>query len=54
MEKVVNQYLKAVLSNLLNNKGVLILEPLKIESEWSDYYYKFSVKNEFDVILTFF
>lgn len=54
MEKIVDQYLKSILTDLFKNKGELILKPFKIESEWSEYYYKFSVKNEFDIILTFF
>jgi hypothetical protein len=54
MEKVVNQYLNAVLSDLFENKVNLTQEPLKIESEWSDYYYEFSVQNEFDIEITFF
>lgn len=54
MEIVLNQYLNAVLTDLFKNKGELILMPVKIESEWSDYFYKFSVKNEFEVVITFF
>jgi hypothetical protein len=54
MEKIVNQYLNSILTDLFKNKGELILKPVKIESEWSDYYYKFSVKNEFEVVITFF
>lgn len=54
MEKIVDQYLNSILTDLFENKGELILKPLKIESEWSDYFYKFSVKNEYDIILTFF
>jgi hypothetical protein len=54
MEEIVNQYLNSILTGLFKNKGELILKPVKIESEWSDYYYKFSVKNEFEVVTTFF
>jgi hypothetical protein len=54
MEKIVEQYINSILSDLLKNKDELILKPIKIESEWSDYYYKFSVKNEFEIIITFF
>lgn len=53
MEKVVNQFVKAVLTDLLNNKGELILEPIKVEMDF-EYSCKFSVKNEFDIVLTFF
>lgn len=53
MEKVVNQFVKAVLTDLLKNKGELILEPIQIESAFFEYYYKFSVNNEFDIVLTF-
>ena len=53
MEKVVNQFLKAVLTELFSNKAELILSPIQIESEFYEYYYKFSVKNEFDIVLTF-
>jgi hypothetical protein len=53
MEKVVNQFVEAVLTDLLNNYGVVILEPNKIESEFYEYYYKFSVKNECNIALTF-
>jgi hypothetical protein len=53
MEIVVNLFVKAVLTDLLNNKVELLLAPIQIESEFYEYYYKFSVKNEFDIVLTF-
>jgi hypothetical protein len=53
MEKVVNQFLNAVLTELFNDKGELIVEPIKLESSFYEYYYEFQVKNEFGIILAF-
>ncbi len=53
MEKVVNQFLNAVLTELFNDKGELILEPIKLDSSFCEYYYEFRVKNEFGIILAF-
>jgi hypothetical protein len=41
MKKVVNQFLKSVLTDLLNSKVEVILEPFQIESAFFEYYYKF-------------
>lgn len=53
IEKVVNQFLNAVLTELFNDKGELILEPIKLDSSFYENYYEFRVKNEFGIILTF-
>jgi hypothetical protein len=53
MENIANQFVKAVLTDLLNNQGVVILEPHKIESQFYKYYYKFTVRNKYNIVLTF-
>jgi hypothetical protein len=54
VEKDLNHFVSAVIKNLFNNNGELILEPTKVESNFIKYFYKFSVKNEFEIVLTFF
>lgn len=53
MEKVIDQFVKAILKDVFNNHGELSLEPLKIKSHFSEYSYEFSVKNEFYIRFTF-
>lgn len=54
MEQIVNKYVNAVIQDLFNSQMELVVKPLKIESELSDYFYKFSVVNEFGIEFTFF